>query len=115
MTVPSTERLAVSRRALRVAVTTLRLGLVDHRVVEPERWDDAVTTAARACFEIDGAIRRQIFGLFRAARWGEAEELERAINQLSEGLAVDAWSTPSTCDQLRLFPLPGGPHTCAET
>lgn len=61
------DRLITPLSDIRTAATTVRGGLLDHDVVSPERWDDAVTTLARAHDQVGGPARRHLYEVFAAA------------------------------------------------
>jgi hypothetical protein len=90
---------------LRHAVTTIRQGLVDHRVFSAAEWDDAVVTIARAHDQVGGSTRRHLYEVF-AATLPDARLDD--VARLLEALILDLGSRDEGKEQLAPFALPDG-------
>ena len=86
---------------IRAAATTISGGLLDHQVVSPEQWDDAVVTLARAHDQIGGPARRHLYELFAAASV-DPVHISRPLAALLENLGASRHSV-SVDEQLSLF------------
>lgn len=72
---------------IRTAATTISGGLLDHQVIPPEQWDDAVVTLARAHDQIGGPARRHLYEVF-AASSSDPVRIAGPLTALLESLAA---------------------------
>jgi hypothetical protein len=72
---------------IRTAATTISGGLLDHDVVSPERWDDAVTILASAHDQVGGPARRHLYEVFAAA-YDDPVQIARPLAALLDSLGA---------------------------
>lgn len=86
---------------IRTAATTISDGLLDHDVISPERWDDAVVTLARAHDQIGGPARRHLYEVFAVAS-DDPVHIARPLAALLDSLGAPRRAA-SDSEQLCLF------------